>query len=177
DAEALVLAQMGVGAARHGQGELTAARQAYVEAQRLAARSDAVLSQADALHGEARVLLDIPEIEAAIGRFTQALALIERVGDAISDAHDRVSFYDGRAALYADAIYAFAREQNAARAQEVAQHYAGRSDRAGRAAAGQRLKEYEQSIPIRGADLTKEQIEQNKTIARILSDARQALSR
>lgn len=177
EAEALVLAQIGVAASRHGQGELAAARQSYVEAQRLASQSDAVLSQADALHGEARVLLDVPEIEAAVGRFTQALALIERVGDAVSDAHDRISFYDGRAMLYADAVYASAREQNAARAMELAQHYAGRSDKAGRAAAGQRLKDYEQSIPTRGADLTKEQIDQNKTIVRVLSDARQVLSR
>lgn len=177
EAEALVLAQIGVAAARHGQGELAAARQAYVEAQRLAVQSDAVLSQAEALHGEARVLLDVPEIEAAVGRFTQALTLIERVGDALTDTHDQTSFYDGRAAIYADAIYASAREQNASRALELARHYAGRSDRAGHAAAGQRLKEYEQSIPTRGADLTKEQIEQNKAIARILSDARQALSR
>lgn len=177
EAEALVLAQMGVAAARHGQGDFAAARQAYVEAQRLAARSDAVLSQAEAIHGEARVLLDVPEVEAAVGRFAQALELIERVGDGVSDAHDRASFYDGRATHYADAIYASAREQHAARALELTHHYAGRSDRAGRAAAGQRLKEYEQSIPTRGADLTKEQIEQNKAIARILSDARQALSR
>ena len=45
------------------------------------------------------------------------------------------------------------------------------------AAATQRLREYEQALPTCGADLTKEQIEQAEATGRILSDARQALSK
>jgi tetratricopeptide (TPR) repeat protein len=176
DVAALALAHMGIGAARRGLGDADAARQSYAEALRLYAAGEDVLGQAAALEEEGRVLAETPELEAAVGRFQQALALYERVAQGIADAGERASFFDGRAALYADAMLAAAREQNAARALELARSYAERADRAGRAAASQRLRELEQAVPLRGAELTKEQIERNKAIARILADARKAIA-
>src|SRR5262249_52281080 len=134
------------------------------------------LGEAAALAGEAELLLDVPEIEAALGRFTQAVELVERVGAGLAESGDRATFYDRYAPLYTGAIRAAAIERNAERALALARAYAERADRAGRARAVQRLREYEQQLPLRGADLTKEQIEQNKAIARILADARKVLT-
>ena len=58
---------------------------------------------------------------------------------------------------------------------EVARGYSGRAGKAGRAAAGQRLREYEQLIPTKGNDLTKEEVERNKGYIRALGDARKVL--
>lgn len=177
DVAALALAYLGLGEAQRNLDEPDPARQAFAQAQRLYAGAGDALGEADAAYGEARVLMDVPEIEAAVGRFRQAMSLVERVGTGIGDAVTRTGFFDRQAPLYGDAIFASARERNNDRAQEVAARYAELAGRAGLAAATQRLREYEQALPTRGADLTKEQIEQAKVTGRILSDARQALSR
>jgi hypothetical protein len=55
---------------------------------------------------------------------------------------------------------------------ELARGYAGRSGKTGRAAASQRLREYEQLIPTKGNELTKEEVERNKGYIRALGDVR-----
>lgn len=177
DVAALALAYLGIGEAQRNLDDADASRQAFGQAQRLYAGSGDALGEADAIYGEARLLLDVPELEAAVGRFRQALELVERVGTGISDMAIRAGFFSHQAPLYGDAIFASAREQHAERALEVAHRYAELADRSGLAVAAQRLREYEQSLPTRGADLTKEQIEQAKVTGRILADTRQALSR
>ncbi len=104
------------------------------------------------------------------------MQLIERVATSVNDAATRATFYDAHPTVYADAIVVAAREQNAAHALEVAARYAEHAGRAGRAAASQRLREREQAIPLRGPNLTKEDIERNKAIVRALADARKQLS-
>ncbi|HST87532.1 MAG TPA: hypothetical protein VLJ14_04070, partial [Ktedonobacterales bacterium] len=174
---ALALAQLGIGDARLQLGEYDAARQAYAEAARLYMASGDVPGTALAAEHEGGLLLETGELEAAVGRFSQAIATVERLSANIADGAARASYFDARAPLYVAAIHAWALESNAARAQEIAASYAGQAARPGRAAAGQRLREIERAIPTRGADLTKEQIERNKAIQRILADARKALSK
>jgi hypothetical protein len=86
-----------------------------------------------------------------------------------------VSFFDRAASLYSEAIYAAVRQEDNARAGEVARDYAGLVGKAGRAAAGQRLREYEQLIPTKGNELTKEEVERNKGYIRALGEARKIL--
>jgi hypothetical protein len=108
-------------------------------------------------------------------RYARALELIERVGTGLKGATQRVSFFDRAASLYSEAIYAAVRQEDSVRAVEVARGYSGRAGKAGRAAAGQRLREYEQLIPTRGNDLTKEEVERNKGYIRALGEARKIL--
>jgi hypothetical protein len=115
------------------------------------------------------------ELEAAAGRYTQALELVESVGSPLG-ADTRERFFDRYAGLYADVMIVAARELDADRVAALVADYAGYAGREGRAAAGQRLREYEQSLPTRGQDLTKEEIERNKAIAHVVSDARKRLT-
>jgi hypothetical protein len=173
---AQALALLGIGEARHRLDEMDASREAYAQAQRLFAAVGNPLGEAAALAGEAESLLDALEIEAALGRFARAIALVEQVGAALARSADRESFFDRYATLYTGAIRAAAYERDSARVLELARAYASRASHAGRARAVQRLREYEQQLPLRGAGLTKDQIEQNKAIARLLADARKVLA-
>ena len=176
DVTTLALVYRGLAEARRGSRDFDGARQALAQARKLYAGSENPLGEAEAIQGEARLLLDVPEIEAAVGRYRQAIELVEAVGGGIADEAIRAGFYYSRAALYAEAILASARESNAERAREIARAYATNAARAGLALAAQRLREYEQDLPTRGSDLTKEQIEQNKAIGHVLAEARKALS-
>ena len=75
-----------------------------------------------------------------------------------------------------EAIHAAARELNAERALALAGRYGERAGREGRAEAAQKLREFEQRLPIKGPDLTREEIDRNKSIGRILAHARKALA-
>ncbi|HUY75856.1 MAG TPA: hypothetical protein VMV29_03745, partial [Ktedonobacterales bacterium] len=169
------LAQLGLGEARRNLDDTDGARQAFAAAQRLYHESGDALSEAAALQSEARTLMAAPELEAAVGRYAQAQRLVERVGDALADAVTRAGFYDAQAMLYAEAIYTLASEQSADGALTVARAYAGRAGKAGRAAASQRLREYDHALPRQGASLAADEATRNKAIARILADARKAL--
>ncbi|MGH2516467.1 MAG: hypothetical protein ACRDHP_12505, partial [Ktedonobacterales bacterium] len=176
DAGALALVSVGLGEARRGSGDDDGARQAFAQAQKLYAGGGNPLGEAEAIQGEARLLLDVPEIEAAVGRYRRAMELVEQIGGGIADATERARFYDSHALLYAEALFTSARENDAARAQELARAYAGRAGKPGHALAAQHLREYEQSLPTRGAGLTKDDIEQNKAVAHILAAARKLLT-
>jgi hypothetical protein len=175
--DAQARAYSGIGEARRNLGEVEAARSAFARAAQFASRAADALGEAEALRGEGRTLLDVPELEAATGRFAQAMGIVARVGLTITGEEVRATFFATWAGLYAEAIYTAAREQSAERAQALASDYANRASREGAARAGQRLREFEQSLPTRGADLTKEDIERNKATAKVLAEARKALTK
>ena len=168
---------MGVGEAQRNLGSTDEARRAFVEAQRLYAEVESPLGQAEAYQGEAQTAMtaEPPKFEVANKRYARALELVEQVGTGLKDAGQRVSFFDRAASLYSEAIYAAVRQEDNERALELTHGYAGRAGKAGRSAAGQRLREYEQLIPTKGNELTKEEIERNKGYIRTLGDARRAL--
>jgi tetratricopeptide (TPR) repeat protein len=166
-----------LGEARLRLGDLEAARSAFVSAAQLAGRSRAALLEAEALGGEGRTLLETQELEAANGMYSRAMSIVERVAGTIPAADQWGTFFDRWYTLYADTIFALASEQNGQQAQAVTAGYAGHADREGRARAAQRLREFEQALPTRGADLTREDIERNKAIAKILGEARKTLGK
>ncbi|HEY7022020.1 MAG TPA: hypothetical protein VH349_12950, partial [Ktedonobacterales bacterium] len=177
DPAAQALAQLGVGEAQRNLGATDEARRAFVEAQRLYAEVESPLGQAEAYQGEAQTAMtaEPPKFEVANKRYARALELVERVGTGLQDTAQRVSFFDRAASLYSEAIYAAVRQEDSARAGEVAHGYSGRAGKTGRAAAGQRLREYEQLIPTKGNELTKEEVERNKGYIRALGDVRKVL--
>ncbi|MBF6592394.1 MAG: tetratricopeptide repeat protein, partial [Ktedonobacterales bacterium] len=177
DPAAQAMVYLALGDARRQLGDLDAARAAFTRAAQISARIESALGEAHAIRGEARTLLDMPELEAAIGRYARAMESVARVSGTINDADVRGVFFDTWAGLYAEAVYASARAANAPRALELAQAYGGRASQTGRARALQQLREFEQALPTKGADLTKEEVERNKVTGKILADARKALGR
>src|SRR5262249_2818324 len=67
------LVYLGLGEAQRNLEARDEAQKLYVESARLFRESEHPLGQAEALRGEAGVLLDSGEIEAAVGRYDQAL--------------------------------------------------------------------------------------------------------
>jgi uncharacterized protein YhfF len=102
---------------------------------------------------------------------------VERVGGGVKDGGDRATFYDAYAALAAEALIAAARAGEEGQAEELAARYAANATKTGCAAAAQRLREEEQAIPTRGADLTPERQSRNKAAVALLRAARKALTR
>jgi hypothetical protein len=143
----------------------------------LYAETGDVLGEAEATQSEARLLLDNIELEAATARIAHALELVEGVGNKIGNESLREGFFDGYAAFYCEGMLAAARERNEENAQQVMLRYQQRAGKVGRATAAQRLREYEQSLTMRAADASKEDIERNKTIAATLSGLRKSLAR
>ena len=74
-------------------------------------------------------------------------------------------------------MLAAARAQNVELANQLALRYKEQAGKSGRAAAVQRLREYEQAITIRGADLSKEDVERNKATAAVLASLRKVLAK
>ncbi|HEX5571145.1 MAG TPA: tetratricopeptide repeat protein, partial [Ktedonobacterales bacterium] len=177
DVAAQALALVSLGEARRNLDDATGALAACEQAARLAHESGNPLLEAEALAGEARALLVDPELEAAVGRYQQALALVERVGQSVADLGDRAAFFDGYAALYAEAVFAAARERSQAISLEVATSFATRATRPGRHTAAQRVREFARSIQTSGRDLEPEELERNKQVVALLDAARKALAR
>lgn len=177
DVAAQALAQISLGEARRNLADEAGARTAFTEAGRLARESGAPLLEAEALGGEARALLDGPELEAAEGRYRQALALVEGVGDAISDMGDRASFFDGYASLYAEAIYAAARARASDATNTITASLHKRATRTGCDDVAHRLQEYARAIPTSGRDLEPDERERNEQIVELLTAARKTLGR
>jgi predicted negative regulator of RcsB-dependent stress response len=174
-AEALALAQVAYGDALREKGEADPARQAYAAARKLYAGCESPLGEALALRAEAALLMDAPEIKAAAGNYARAIALVERVGDGLRESDERLSIFDSYAALYGEAIIVAARETNEARVTELAGRFVERVGRAGRAALSQQLRQAEQVISVRSPDMSKDEIERNKVIARTLANARKLI--
>ena len=174
--EAQALVYLGLGEARRQLGDGEAALQAFTEALRLYQECGNPLGQSDACGGLANVLVEQGAPEAT-ERFSQAVALVEQVGDAIADAGGRAAFYDTRAALYADVIADAAQAQDGERVRALVEQYRGCASKSGRLALAQRIQEFEHVIPVRSADLTTEEAEHNKTVTRLLAEARRALKR
>ncbi len=175
DPVAQALVHLGVGEARRNLDALADARESFEQAARLYASADAALGEAAAAQGEARVLVELSELEAADGRYARAIELTERIGRALSRTEDRHTFFDSRAQLYAEAIMVAARRQNGARVTELATAYAGLADKPGRANASRLLREYESSLPVRGADVTEDVALRNRAAQRLLASARDVL--
>ncbi|HLY29646.1 MAG TPA: hypothetical protein VKQ36_01335, partial [Ktedonobacterales bacterium] len=177
DVAALGLAQLGLGEAKRNLGDLMAAQRAFNEAQRLFTASDDALGLIEAWRGEARTLMVAPELEAAVGRYTQAIKRLTQVGEHVADLEARASLFDAQALLYAETIYALASEQSATRATELARDYGGRAGKAGRAALTQRLREYEQTLKATDADVPEEEAHRNKTTAQALAAIRKVIGK
>jgi hypothetical protein len=177
DTAALALANLGLAEAYRLHGDLDPARDALAEAHSLYVEMGDILGEAEATQSESRLLLDHGDLEAAGLRSTHALDLVERVGDGLKDAAARPGFFDGYAAFYCEGILVAARAQQVETANQLASRFKMLSTKVGRAAAAQRLSEYEQAITVRGADLSKEDIERNRATAALLSGARKTLSR
>jgi hypothetical protein len=133
--------------------------------------------EAEALAGEARALLAGPELEAALGKYQQALALVERVGDSIADLGDRAAYFDGYVALYAEAIFAAARQRAEQTADAITAALAAHATRPGRQTAAHRLREFARSLPTSGQDLERDEQDRNKQVVALLDTARKALAR
>jgi hypothetical protein len=95
----------------------------------------------------------------------------------MADESGRAGFFDTRAALYADAVAEAAQGHDAERVGALVEDYRARGSKSGRLALAQRIQEFEHIIPVRSADLTPEEAAHNKTVARILGDARRSLRR
>jgi hypothetical protein len=171
------LAHLSLGEARRNLNDNDASRAAFADASRLARASDNRLLEAEALSGEARLLLGSGELEASTSRYGQALESVERIGASVADIGDRATFFDGYAALYAEAIFALARELASARVAEMASAYAARATKAGSGAAAQRLRDYARSMTTSGKALTPERQSANKAISALLDSARKTLTR
>lgn len=177
DASAQALAALGLGEARSHLADMPGARAAFEEAVTLARRSMNPLMEAEALGSLARVILAEGDAAAALGQYHQALALIARVGESIADMGDRAVYFDGYAALYAEAIYAGTRAADDTGAQADAATFAGLGTRAGRSLAAQRLREYAQAISTAGRDMSAEEQKEAQRLSVVLDSARKTLSR
>src|SRR5262249_2706470 len=100
DLEALATVYLGLGEAQRNLDSRDEAQRVYVEAARLFSEGAQPLGQAEALRGEAGLLLDAGEIEAAVGRYDKALELVEHVGEAVAEKPVRTGFFDVHAAIY-----------------------------------------------------------------------------
>jgi tetratricopeptide (TPR) repeat protein len=174
DVAAQGLVHLGVGEARRQLGMLPEALESFEQAREVYATAGAPLGEAAAEQGAARVLEQ--QGEAAVGaRYQRAVELTLRVGRAVSDVATREAFFDGRAPLFAEAILTSARGAPEGAALDLATAYARVAGRAGRAAAARRLREYEQALPTRGADLSDEAQMRNRAARQHLAAARDAL--
>jgi hypothetical protein len=177
DVASQALTYLGLSESYRLYGDSERAHDAVLEAERLYREMDDVLGEAEATQSEARLLLDNIELEAATARIAHALELVESVGDKIGDESGREGFFDGYAAFYCEGVLAAARERNEDNAHQIMLRYRQRAGKVGRATAGQRLREYEQTLTVREADASKEDIERNKAIAATLSGLRKSLAR
>jgi hypothetical protein len=174
---AQAVAYLGLAEAYRLNSDRDLAQDALGEAHRLYSEMGDILGEAEATQSESRLLLDHGDLETAGLRTVHALDLIERVGDGLKDAAARSSFFDGYAAFYSEGMLVAARAQQVETANQLVSRYKTASTKVGRAAVAQRLSEYEQAITVRGADLSKEDIERNRATAALLSSVRKTLSR
>ncbi|HEV2237205.1 MAG TPA: hypothetical protein VGR57_11140, partial [Ktedonobacterales bacterium] len=135
----------------------------------------APLGEAAAEQGAARVL-EQQEDAATWARYQRAVALTLLVGRAVGEVATREAFFDGRAPLFAEAIFTGARGAPEGAALDLATAYARVAGRAGRTAVARRLREYEQALPTRGADLSDEVQLRNRAARQHLAAARAALT-
>ena len=175
DPHAQALATLAMGQARRALGDDDAARSALARAGQLATHADDALLTAEVAREEARSLLDRSELATANRYFEQAISTVERVAGTVPSEEARIGFCGTWSELYAEAIFASASDLHAERALTLATDFAAGADRQARARAAQHLREFEQALPTRGAGLSKDDIERNKAIAKVLSQARQAL--
>ncbi|HEY7850403.1 MAG TPA: hypothetical protein VIC27_10095, partial [Ktedonobacterales bacterium] len=177
DVGAQALAQTGLGEARRNLNDRQGAQAAFSEATQLARTCASPLLEAEALGGEARALLAGADPEAAVGRYREALALVDRVGESVADLGDRATFYDGYASLYSEAIFAAATARSEAAVTTFTAAFASLATRPGRQAVALRLREYAQAVPTAGRDLEPDEQERNKQMVALLNIARKALAR
>ena len=176
DVVALAQTLTATGHAQHALRNIDAAHQSFEMARALATEHRLALQEIAALHGIGRSLADVPEMEAASEQYSQAIERVEHISGAIQNAERRAGFVGTYVELYCEAIRLAALDRNGERGAALARWFAGSAYREGVDRAIQRLREYEQQIPIRGADLTKEQIERNKEVVRLVQEARKVLS-
>jgi hypothetical protein len=98
--------------------------------------------------------------------------LVEQVTGRLAAPDDRRAFLRRWLGLYSDAVISSIRTGNDERARALAESFAAR---AGGAELAAQLKAYEESIPTRGGNLTKEQQDQNKQLVKRISDLRKKL--
>jgi tetratricopeptide (TPR) repeat protein len=177
DVAAQALAYLGLAEGYRLNGDRDLAQDALAEAHRIYSEMGDILGEAEATQSESRLLLDHGDLEKAGLRTAYALDLVERVGEGLKDAALRSSFFDGYAAFYSEGMLVAARAQQVETANQLALRYKRLSTKVGRAAAVQRLSEYEQAITVRGAGLSKEDIERNRATAALLSSVRKTLSK
>jgi tetratricopeptide (TPR) repeat protein len=177
DVAAQGLALISLGEARRNMNDNAGALAACAEAVLLAHDCGAPLMEAEALAGEARALLGGPELETVVGKYQQALALVGRVGDSIADLGDRAAYFDGYVALYAEAIFASARNRAEDAVNAITAALAMHATRPGRQTAAHRLDEFARSLPTSGQDLEREEQDRNKQVIALLESARKALAR
>ena len=175
DRLSLVFVHRGTAEAHLQQGSPDPARQASLEMKRTAQACGAPLLVAEANHLEGRALFELGELEAAVGALSQAIGQVTEVANSLADAAQRARFFGSRHTLWADAVHLSARELNEERTHGLATQYRSLADTDGRAAAAQRLREYEQAIPQRSSDLTKEELQRNRKIVQLLESARKTL--
>jgi tetratricopeptide (TPR) repeat protein len=177
DTAAQALAYLGLAEGYRLNGDRDLAQDALADAHRLYTEMGDILGEAEAAQSESRLLLDHGDLETARLRVAHALELVEQVGKGLEDGAARPGFFDGYAAFYSEGMLVAARAQQVETANQLALGYKKLSTRVGRAAAVQRLSEYEQAITVRGADLSKEDIERNRATAALLSSVRKTLSK
>ncbi|HEU5200949.1 MAG TPA: hypothetical protein VFU32_15025, partial [Ktedonobacterales bacterium] len=104
--------------------------------------------------------------------FEGALALVEKVTGRLATPDDRRAFLRRWLGLYSDAVLSNIRTGHDERARTLAESFATHTGDAELAA---QLKAFEESLPTRGGNLTKEQQDQNKQLAKHISYLRKRL--
>jgi tetratricopeptide (TPR) repeat protein len=172
DAAAQTTALLGIGLAQRGLENFSQALATFAEAAELARAAEQPLSEAEALHNHASVLIAQAEVSASLAPLEATIERVERALTHLDAPTDQRSLLGRWVALYSGAVLSYLRTSQDARAQTLAFSYA---QRAGASEIGARLKAFEESLTAKGQQPGKEQQEQNKALAKRISDLRKRL--
>jgi len=167
DASAHGATLIGIGLAQRGLSEYSRALNTFAEAAELYRAAEQPLGEAEALYGHASILVAQERLQESAPVFETAIDHVERTLDHLAQPDDRAVFLRRWVNLYSDAILSYIRTDQGARARMLAESFAARADGTELAA---QLKVFEESIPTKGSGLTREQQEQNKSIARQINE-------
>ena len=130
------------------------------------------LGESDARYERAGILLAREQLDLARNDLTRAIELVERVMHTLRSPEQWSMFLHQYAELYAQAAIAAVRRNRDAEALAILSSFARI---AGEDAIVQHIKDYENSVPTSGDELTEDEVAANKDLVRRLRELRKRL--
>jgi tetratricopeptide (TPR) repeat protein len=163
---------LALGLAHRGKGDLEEAASQFEQAVTMYQQQRQPLGESDARYERAGTLLAREQLDLARNDLTRAIELVERVMHTLRLPEQWSTFLHQYAELYAQAAIAAVRRNRDAEALAILSSFARI---AGEDAIVQHIKDYENSVPTSGDELTEDEVAANKDLVRRLRELRKRL--